>query len=290
MTESLLANKRILIAGGSMGLGFATAKACAENGAKVILVARGEKALKQAAKKLNAVGRTGRNYEETAYRVCDVGNEAQVAKLAGWVRGKYGRLDGLVNCAAVIGTIGTLDRVRMKDFADALRINILGTVYPCHHLAPLMKGRGAKIVNYAGGGGTAAFPNYSSYGIGKAAVVRLTENLAEEFKHLGIAVNACSPGFVITRIHDQTFKAGERAGWFLQYTKENFKKGGVPPEKGAALTVFLLSSKSDGINGKVISAPWDPWESPEFQRKCRERKNFATLRRIDDMYYREISR
>jgi 3-oxoacyl-[acyl-carrier protein] reductase len=280
----LLQNKRILITGGSMGLGFATAKACVEQGGKVILVARGKQSLKEAARKLNRAG------ESAVWRAADVGRESEVARLARWVRGKYGKIDGLVNCAAVIGTIGTLDQVKMKDFSEALRINILGTVYPCHFFAPLLKRGRGKIVNYAGGGGTAPFANYSSYGIAKAAVVRLTENLAEEYKPLGISVNACSPGFVMTRIHDQTFKAGKKAGWFLQYTRDNFKKGGVPPEKGAELTVFLLSSRSDGINGKVISAPWDPWQKPGFQRKARTQKNFAALRRIDDMYYREIRR
>ena len=70
---------------------------------------------------------------------------------------------------------------------------------------------------------------------------------------------------------------------FLENTKKQMESGGVPPEKAAKLTVFLLSEASAGITGKFISAPWDPWEDPACARKLREDKDYATLRRIDDM-------
>ena len=104
--------------------------------------------------------------------------------------------------------------------------------------------------------------------------MKLTENLAEEFKPLGISVNAVAPGFVVTRLHEQTLKAGEKAGKsFVEGTKKQIEKGGVPPEKAAHLTAFLLSDRSAGITGKFISAPWDPWEKPEFIEKLKSRKH-----------------
>jgi 3-oxoacyl-[acyl-carrier protein] reductase len=153
-----------------------------------------------------------------------------------------------------------------------------------------MKNRNAKIVNFSGGGAATPFPNYSAYAAGKIAVVRLTENLAEEFKPLGISVNAVAPGFVVTRLHDQTLRAGEKAGKsFLEGTKKQIEKGGVPPEKAADLTSLLLSGQSDGINGKFISAPWDPWGETEFIEKLKSSKHLATLRRIDRMNFTETS-
>ena len=60
------------------------------------------------------------------------------------------------------------------------------------------------------------------------------------------------------------------------------ESGGVPPEKAADLTAFLLSEASDGITGKFLSAPWDAWQDASFQERLRTDKDFATLRRIDD--------
>ena len=57
------------------------------------------------------------------------------------------------------------------------------------------------------------------------------------------------------------------------------------PEKAAELTIFLLSDDSNGISGKFLSAPWDPWQDKTFQEKLREDNDLATLRRIDEKYF-----
>lgn len=283
--SELLKGKKIFITGGSMGLGLAVAEKCAQAGARVILASRTEKDLKKAVKTLEEKHPAG----HASIRL-DVGSESRVKKAAAWVKEKFGSIDGLVNCAGVYGPIGRLDQIDMDDFTDTIRINFLGTVYMCHHFLPLLKGPGARIVNFSGGGAATPFPNYSAYATSKIAVVRLTENLSQELEPLGIAVNAVAPGFVITRLHQETLKAGKKAGAsFLESTKKQIEKGGVPPEKAANLTVFLLSRESDGINGKFISAPWDGWEDPSFVEKLKTRKGLATLRRIDDRSFVETN-
>jgi 3-oxoacyl-[acyl-carrier protein] reductase len=72
---------------------------------------------------------------------------------------------------------------------------------------------------------------------------------------------------------------------FFENTNKQVKNGGVPPEKAAELTVFLLSKYSDGITGKFISAPWDPWEEKSYQEKLKADNDLATLRRIDDKFF-----
>ncbi|MFH1951986.1 MAG: hypothetical protein ABIL06_10270 [Pseudomonadota bacterium] len=69
---------------------------------------------------------------------------------------------------------------------------------------------------------------------------------------------------------------------FYENTKKQLESGGVPPEKAADLTAFLLSDASDGITGKFLPAPWDAWQEEAFQESLRTDKDFATLRRIDD--------
>lgn len=279
-----LKGKIVLITGGSMGIGKCVAEKCAQAEAQVVITARTEKDLKEELAILKKISPL-----DHQFRVLDVGDPAQVEAAAAWAKEKFGALDGLVNNAGIYGPIGPLHSINMKEFEDTIRVNFLGTVYMCHYFVPLLEKRKGKIINYSGGGASGPFANYSAYAASKTAVVRLTENLAQELETLGVAANAVGPGFVVTRLHQQTLKAGaDKAGEkFLENTKKEIEKGGVPPEKAANLTVFLLSAESDGINGKFISAPWDPWEKPEFVEKLKRDKNFATLRRIDGKTFAE---
>jgi 3-oxoacyl-[acyl-carrier protein] reductase len=273
----LLERKNILITGASMGIGLAVAKACAAQGASLILVSRHEADLE---KVIEAVRGNGQAH---TYRCVDVGRADAVEKMAASLTERLESLDGVVNCAGVYGPIGATDSVDVGEFATAIQINLLGTFYVCHYLLPLLKraSRG-KIVNYSGGGAAGPFPNYSAYSVSKVGIVRLTENMALELKADGIDVNSVAPGFVVTRLHEQTLEAGAKAGKvFLQKTKEQIASGGVSADIAAKLTVFLLSRESDGITGKFISAPWDPWEDKAFQDRLRKEPDFAALRRID---------
>jgi 3-oxoacyl-[acyl-carrier protein] reductase len=161
----------------------------------------------------------------------------------------------------------------------------------CHYFLPLLrKSKRAKIVNYSGGGAAGPFPNYSAYAVSKAAIVRLTENMAVELKSENIDINAIAPGFVVTRLHQDTLSAGTKAGEdFLKKTAEQIAKGSVPPSVPAALTVFLLSPASDGVTGKFISAPWDPWQMPDFVAMLKADPDFAALRRIDNKMFCKVN-
>jgi NAD(P)-dependent dehydrogenase (short-subunit alcohol dehydrogenase family) len=141
-----------------------------------------------------------------------------------------------------------------------------------------------KIVNYSGGGAATPFPRYSAYATSKIAIVRFTENLSLELAEDGFDVNCVSPGFVLTRLHQDTLAAGSKAAShaFYENTRKQIESGGVPPEKAADLTAFLLSSGSDGITGKFIAVPWDAWENKDFRDRLRTDRDFATIRRIDD--------
>ncbi len=273
-----LENKKVIITGGSMGIGLAVARECAQEGAQLILVSRHVQDLKKAIKLIS-----GEEHKHIYYAL-DVSNPKKAKEMAMAVKKDLGFIDGLVNCAAVYGPIGKIDEIDHKSFLDTIHINLLGTFYMCHYFIPLLKkSKRGKIVNYSGGGAAAPFPNYSAYATSKAGVVRFTENIAAEFKNEHIDINAVAPGFVVTRFHQETIKAGKRAGEdFLKNTLDQIEKGGVPPEKAARLTAFLLSADSNGITGKFISAAWDPWEDIHLQTRLKEDKDFATLRRIDD--------
>lgn len=277
MKMTLLNNKKIIVTGGTMGIGFAVAQKCAENGASVILVSRHKSDLEKAVKEI------GGSQQEHSYYCLDVSVPEKVKKMANLIEKDSGCVDGLVNCAGIYGPIGKLDEINPAKFANTININLLGTFYMCHYLIPLLKkATRGKIVNYSGGGAAGPFPNYSAYSVSKVGIVRLTENIALELKDDNIDANAVAPGFVVTRLHQETIKAGNKSGIdFLKKTVDQIAKGGVSPDVAASLTVFLLSTESDGITGKFISAPWDSWDLSDFLTRLKEDKDFATLRRID---------
>ena len=280
-----LNSKRIIITGGSLGIGFAIAKACAGQGAEVIIAARDQGNLEDSLKKIKSISEKN----HIAYSL-DVGDLKAVKVFAEWIKNEGLVVNGLVNCAGIYGPIGKTPNIDMENFTHAIRINFLGTVYMCSVFSPLLvSSTNKKIVNYSGGGAASPFPNYSAYASSKAAIVRFTENLSRELDDDGFDINCIAPGFVITRLHQETVGAGaEMAGpGFYENTKKQIEEGGVPPEIAAELTIFLLSEDADGITGKFLSAPWDPWQDKTFQEKLREDNDLATLRRIDDKYFKK---
>ncbi len=277
----MLEDKRIVVTGGSMGIGFAVARKCAEEGAHLILISRHRNDLEKAIKKING------NSKKHKYFALDVSKSEEVKVTAEIIKKDLLFIDGLVNCAGIYGPIGRIDEINPMEFATTININLLGTFFTCHYFIPLLKkaNRG-KIVSYSGGGASGPFPNYSGYAVSKTAVVKLTENIAVEFMNDNIDINVIAPGFVVTRLHQETVQAGKKAGeGFLKKTIEQVEKGGVPADLAARLTVFLLSQASDGISGKFISAPWDPWEDKDFLDKLKTDRDFASLRRIDNKFF-----
>jgi 3-oxoacyl-[acyl-carrier protein] reductase len=211
----------------------------------------------------------------------DVSNREHVYNLAKSV----GPVDILVNCAGVYGPIGPLIENDLDDWEQALRINLLGTLYACREFIPGMveRGRGS-IINMSGGGATAPLPNFSLYAVSKAGVIRLTDTLALELKGTGVRVNAIAPGAIDTRLQDEVLAAGEQAGDIFQRMRSmrDSGKGATPVEVPARLAVFLASDASECLTGRLISAPHDPWEN--WDAKQIERiaaSDWYTLRRLD---------
>ena len=281
-----LQSKKIIITGGSMGIGLAVAKECVLNGAEVIIAARNRIDLEKANYEVNKLSES--NHLSYSLDVSDINS---VKEFAEWLKSKEIKVDGLVNCAGILGPIGKTTDVDMNEFTEVINVNLLGTVYMCNIFSSLFsKDKYKKIVNFSGGGGASPFPNYSAYASSKAAIIRFTENIALELAKEKFDINCVAPGFVVTRLHQQTLSAGsEKVGnSYYDNTNKQIEDGGVPPEIAAELCSFLLSNDSDGITGKFISAPWDPWKDKDFQMKLREDDDFAALRRIDDKYFSKI--
>ncbi|MGO9455415.1 MAG: SDR family NAD(P)-dependent oxidoreductase [Candidatus Binataceae bacterium] len=281
-----LKDRVVLITGAGRGIGEAIALAYASEGAAQTLVSRTKREIEAVADKVRRLG------GEVEAITADVSAEKDVAEMVRKVLHRFGRIDVLVNCAGIYGPIGPLWKADPTEWAQTLNVNLVGTFLCCRAVIDQMvERRAGKIINLAGGGGTAPVPRFSAYAASKAAVVRLTENLAEEVREYGIEVNSIAPGLIDTKLQDRVLEAGDDAGELFgrirQLRAEG--KGGVSPQVPAGLAVFLASSDSNGLTGRLIAAPYDGWE--KWNRKQIERVMSApwfTLRRLDPFTLRSF--
>jgi len=275
-----LKDRTALITGGSQGLGKAIAAQFVREGASIVICARDEKALAEARLDLEKLAGPG---QKVLARRCDVSSEEQAGELAAFALKELGSVQVLVNNAGIYGPMGPTETIPWKEWTRSIEINLYGVLLPSRALIPQFKKAGAgKIIFLSGGGATNPLPNISSYAAAKAAVVRLMETLAEELRPHHVDVNAIAPGALNTRFLDEVLAGGKAAVGETFYTKalKQRESGGVPLEKGAALCVYLASTQSDGITGKLISAQWDPWEKLHDHKDDLARSDIYALRRI----------
>jgi len=156
-----LAGKRAVVTGAGSGLGAATARRCAENGAALVLAGRRRDALEAVAGAIRSKGATA--------VVCpaDLAREGDVERLIATAASELGGIDILVNNAGVNGPFGTIDAVNWPDWRAAFEVNFFGAVNCCRLALPhLRKARRGKIVLISGGGATAPMPKITAYVFG----------------------------------------------------------------------------------------------------------------------------
>jgi NAD(P)-dependent dehydrogenase (short-subunit alcohol dehydrogenase family) len=276
----VLAGRGILVTGGNSGIGKAIARACVTAGADVAICGRSESSLAAAEAELRA-GATGE--QRVAAIAADVSDPNAVAQLLSDVISQIPNLSGLVNAAGILGPTGDLDEVDLDEWIATIKVNLIGTMLLCRAILPHFRTRGyGQIVNFSGGGATSPRPRFSAYAASKAAVVRLTENLAHELEGTRIFVNAIAPGAVNTRMLEEVLEAGPGKVGESAYREALKQKtaGGTPADKAASLCVMLLAEDSDGLTGRLISAVWDPWTSLPERKKDLAGTDIYTLRRI----------
>ena len=275
-----LEGRNAILTGASQGLGREIAKEYIQAGANVLLCARDKELLSKVRSELKKICKGNQVVDIVAI---DVSDPASLELLLEKSASLFPELHILVNNAGVYGPIGRVEDNDWCDWVRTFEVNLYASVLLCKAVVPhFIANSYGKIIQLSGGGATSPLPRFSAYAASKAAVVRFAETLAEELREFHIDVNSIAPGALNTRLLEQVLEAGPESTGEIFFNKAIKQKneGGIPLSKGARLAVFLGSSQSDGITGKLISAVWDPWEKlPELINDL-QKTDVYTLRRI----------
>ncbi len=215
---------------------------------------------------------------------CDVANWSEVERAFAEISATWPHVDALVCAAGLQGEIGRALAADPVRWSATVRTNLDGTFHvlrACDALL-LRAPRRAKVVCFSGGGATKPRANFSAYGVAKTGVVRLVETIAEEERGRALDINALAPGAINTRLTDEVLSLGPTvvgAAEFAAATKQK-SSGGNSLEKALDCVEWLLSPASDGISGRLISAPWDPWPTLGARAAEIATSDLYTLRRI----------
>ncbi|PTX92599.1 SDR family oxidoreductase [Opitutus sp. ER46] len=215
---------------------------------------------------------------------CDVADWAQVARAASEITATWPHADGLIACAGIQGEVGRALTADPARWSATVRANLDGTYYALRACDSLLARtpRRAKVICFSGGGATKSRPRFSAYGVAKTGVVRLVETIADEERGRPYDINAIAPGAINTRLTEEVLALGPDVVGAAEFAAAQKQKatGGASLDKALGLVEWLLSPASDGITGRLISAPWDPWSSLDTKAAALATSDIYTLRRI----------
>ncbi|WP_175817248.1 SDR family NAD(P)-dependent oxidoreductase [Burkholderia diffusa] len=243
MVNSGIRNLTALIVGGGSGIGEATAKVFAANGGSVVVADLSRDAAERVAAEI-----TGDGGAAVAVTM-NIGEQADIDKAVAHALATYGRLDVVVNCAALVRP-DTLENCSLDEWKACFHVNVDGALMLARTCLPhLRESPHAAIVNVTSLGGVWGRPNGGSYGPSKAALMTLSRQMALEWAQYGVRVNAVNPGTIDTPLCRATVPEHvltERA------TKIPMGRLGTPTEM-ANLIVYLASPAASYITAQVIA-------------------------------------
>jgi NAD(P)-dependent dehydrogenase (short-subunit alcohol dehydrogenase family) len=249
VTTGRVAGKAAIVTGGGGGIGGASARALAREGAAVLVVD-----IDQEAAQSVADGITGTGGDAAPFRA-DLSEESQVVAVLDEANSRFGRLDVLHNNAALTDSDflhgdTAVTELSLEVWERTLAVNLRSQMLTCKHAVPIMvRGGGGSIINMSSGASLKGDRTRTAYGVSKAGVNALTMYVATSHGKQGIRANTILPGLVLTdavRAHlDEAMLAGLGKATLTPYVGQ--------PEDIAEVVVFLASDESRYITGQMIA-------------------------------------
>lgn len=241
---SAFAGKRVLVTGGSRGIGRAIVLAFARAGADVIFCYRHNAAAAVAVAEAAAAA-AGR---AVGYQA-NVGDAAAVAALVAQVEMAHGTIDILVNSAGCFPATKVID-MDPADWDEVVRVNLYGVFYCCRAVLPgMIAAGGGAIVNLASIAGQRGSAQHAHYAAAKGGVLAFTRSLAREVIEHNIRVNAVSPGRIATDLLLDVQTPDEYTRWMADTPARRLGA----PEEVADAVLFLASSASSYVVGATLA-------------------------------------
>ena len=238
-----LEGKVVVVTGGAKGIGRAYCLAVAGEGARVVAADIADPT--PTVKEIEARGGQALGVE------CDVSREPDTQRLAAETVARFGRIDVLVNNAAVYATLRrrSFMEISVDEWDRVMAVNLRGLFLCARAVFPTMKAQGkGTIINIASGTFFRAVPHLIHYTTSKGGVVGFTRSLGRELGDFGIRVNAIAPGFTLSGENEQNISPVQMEA---NVQTRMVKRAEVPADIVGTL-IFLASDDSDFISGQTI--------------------------------------
>lgn len=240
----MLTGRVVVVTGAARGVGRAIAEACARQGARLVLADILADLGRKTAADMAAGGASVR------FSPVDLSSPASIDALAADIRAHEGRIDGLVNNAAIATDVGgkTFEDIDIALWDRVMQVNIRGTWLITRALTPLMpEGGDGRVVNIASDTALWGAPRLLAYVASKGAVISMTRSLARELGPRGIGITAVAPGIMRNEATD--YVPAERHEF---YEKGRAVPGPQMPEDIVDVVAFLLSKGALALTGQVL--------------------------------------
>ncbi len=241
-TQSLR-GKVAVITGASRGIGAAIAAALAREGARVVISSRKQENLEEQAAGLRAAGLN------VLPLACHVGDPGQLKTLVDQTMAEYGRLDILINNAAINPSFGPLEDADPGAFDKTMAINVKAPWELARLALPHLEKQGGSIINISSVEGLKPTFGLGIYSVSKAALIMMSQNMAKEWGPRGVRVNVICPGLVKTRFSAALWQNES----ILQSYETHVPLGRMAqPEEMTGMAVFLASDAASYVTGGVF--------------------------------------
>jgi NAD(P)-dependent dehydrogenase (short-subunit alcohol dehydrogenase family) len=233
----------VIVTGGAKGIGRAYCLGLASEGARVVVADVADS--KPTVSAIEARGAQALGVE------CDVSREADTQRLATETLARFGRIDVLVNNAALYGTLKRRPfmEIPVEEWDRVMAVNLRGLFFCARAVFPAMKAQGkGKIVNIASSTFFKGVPDYIHYTTSKGGVVGFTRSLARELGSFGIRVNAIAPGFTLSGENEKNISEERKQA----NIEARMLKRAQAPEDLVGTLIYLASDDSDFMSGQTL--------------------------------------